>query len=133
MGDLNTRAGKALAGRWRAGMLATDNGRVRGVADGRIEWDYRDDSGTDHFRQRIVDVRVSPDMADPATRGAFLDVVREAWGDPTVEIRWSAQWSGWYAYGSGDQLTRGDHIPLGRYATEGEALVAALEAAPPKD
>ena len=132
MGDLNTRAGKALAGRWRAGMLAIDNGRVRHVGGGRIEWDYLDDSGSGHFRQRVGDVpaHVVPDMSDPATRGAFLDVVREAWGAPFAQASPRLRMvpvvtcNGWRVY-LNDADERSFEGP-----TEAEALVAALEAAP---
>ena len=63
-----------------------------------------------------------PDLRDPATRGAALDVVRERWGDPTAYIRYSWEWKAWYAYA-------GPHSPHGgAHDSEAEALVAALEA-----
>lgn len=65
-----------------------------------------------------------PDLTDPATLGCLLALVREAWGDPTLHVVcaggsvelgvWHARW--------GTSSRRG--------ATEAEALVAALEAAP---
>ena len=66
-----------------------------------------------------------PDLADPATRGCLLALVREAWGDPMPMVDtlgagpyWSV-WSG--------------HVCRARgCATEAEALVVALEAAPQK-
>lgn len=51
-----------------------------------------------------------PDLEDPATMGCLLALVREAWG---VRVDWMT-------------LAR----VLGEDATEAEALVAALEAAP---
>jgi len=65
-----------------------------------------------------------PDLSDPATVGCLLALVREAWGDPALYVMraggdealgvWHARW--------GTSSRRG--------ATEAEALVVALEAAP---
>lgn len=138
---LNARGGKALAGRWGPGMLAIGEGCCKLCYDDTTmpmgwdgplrvvlvegPWAYLDAE-----RAYVVTRAAVPDMSDAATRGAFLDVVREAWGDPTIHTLWSATWSGWYVYGSWDQLNRGDHVPLGKFATESEALIAALECAP---
>ena len=60
-----------------------------------------------------------PDLTDPATLGCLLALVREAWGKPRAFCRYvEANPSYW-------------HINTGHVgATEAEALVAALEAAP---
>jgi hypothetical protein len=67
-----------------------------------------------------------PDMSDPATLGAFLAIVREAWGDPTARlvphvVPGKGLW--WYLMGP-----REDSVGDG--PTEAEALCVALEAAP---
>ncbi len=63
----------------------------------------------------------TPDVRDPATRGCVLELVREAWGDPFMYL---APADGWYVgNGARDGMAGGG-------ATEAEALVAALEAAP---
>jgi hypothetical protein len=67
-----------------------------------------------------------PDLRDPATRGAALEVVRERRKDPLAWMDWLQTPSGleWY-------VNLGGHGG-GWFAgcTEAEALVAALEAAP---
>lgn len=64
-----------------------------------------------------------PDLTDPATLGCLLALVREAWGDPHANTLGAGPyWSVW----SG-------HVCRARgCATEAEALVVALEAAPQK-
>ena len=64
-----------------------------------------------------------PDLADPATLGALLALVREAWRDPDaaacpVDVRGIGRH--WCVVGRGDR-------DLGRGDTEAEALVHALE------
>jgi hypothetical protein len=75
-----------------------------------------------------------PDLRDPATRGAALEVLREKWHDPGLHIRYSSQTREWSAVAS-DSVScwrRDGDGGLERVtgATEAEALVAALEAAP---
>jgi len=65
-----------------------------------------------------------PDLTDPATVGCLLDLVREAWGDPSVSIFRSALGQEWCVLIQKGGL-QGFHAP-----TEAEALVAALEGAP---
>jgi hypothetical protein len=81
-----------------------------------------------------------PDLADPATLGCLLALVREAWGDPTASLTpdgekadklWTL-WVGpkrWLEISDARPCRAG---PSGMFegATEAEALVAALEAAP---
>jgi len=61
-----------------------------------------------------------PDLSDPATVGALLGLVREAWQDPYLHCRSDN--------GFGDWIVRNDHRGF-TGATEAEALVTALEAA----
>ena len=64
-----------------------------------------------------------PDLADPATLGCLLALVREAWSFPHAHCytvgarRWAVSING------GSEF-------LGVWSTEAEALVVALEAAP---
>lgn len=60
-----------------------------------------------------------PDLADPATRGCLLALARKKYPDATTQID-SGVW--WVAACDGTQVGRG--------ATEGEALAAAILAAP---
>jgi hypothetical protein len=70
---------------------------------------------------------VYPDLSDPATLGAVLGLVREAWQDPKAYVicfRSTNQWTVTLVCEStSDQLWFDG-------ATEAEALVCALEAAP---
>ena len=76
-----------------------------------------------HPREVVKRCR-EPDLSDPATLGCLLALVREVWGDPKGSVYYLAlveSEPGWFA-------EFGAHAEL--YATEAEALVAALEAAP---
>lgn len=73
--------------------------------------------------------QIFPDLRDPATRGAALEVVRERWGDPELCIRRyreaglpEHQWI------TASCARRKPGIVGG--PTEAEALVAALETTP---
>jgi hypothetical protein len=77
-----------------------------------------------------------PDLDDPATLGALLALVREAWGCHVHLRRWASpapdmsgkDRSTWEPVdGLGRKLVAGPRVLC---ATEAEALVAALEAAP---
>lgn len=59
--------------------------------------------------------------------GLLLAVVREAWGDPLLVVEPQSDFDEWHCY-SGPRNNCCDL--LGRGPTEGEALVAALKAAP---
>lgn len=68
-----------------------------------------------------------PRLRDPATLGCLLALVREAWNDPTLCVVFDASDGRWHVGRWED-----DGLAMrGRGgATEAEALVAALEAAP---
>lgn len=99
--------------RWMEGMLAKmDAGPHRLAHPADIQW---------------VQHRSVPDLTDPATKGALLHLVREAWGDPGL---YAMGRGGWRVCGG---CTDGHQTGLtksGVRATEAEALVAALKAAP---
>ena len=94
-----------------------------------LSWDGEDWTAeerlTDHQPEgmRVSDKSV-PDLTDPATLGCLLALAREAWRDPKGSVYYLAPVEtepGWFAeFGAHDEL----------YASEAEALVAALEAAP---
>lgn len=77
-----------------------------------------------------------PDLTDPATLGCLLALVREAWGGPRLWIKWwpsSPDMSGVdraFCEVVDRMCRRIVPGPRVRHATEAEALVAALEAAP---
>ena len=82
--------------------------------------------------ERTTDARdLLPDLTDPATLGCLLRLVREAWGDPgayTHRVDGSyapAPVGSWWCHCVTDSDVGGFNA-----ATEAEALVAALEAAP---
>jgi hypothetical protein len=115
-----------LAGRWREGMavraILEDGtvealvGRVVGEANGlpMVWWpDYRD-TRVHHPLEHL-----QPAMDDPATLGAFLAIVREAYGDPCGWVQFRPDW-GWEVVAL--------RSPMDLHPTETEALVAALEA-----
>ena len=66
---------------------------------------------------------VIPDLTDPATLGCLLALVREAWvQDDLVAFRFGEQWC--------TEVTPQEGLHYVYGASEAEALVAALEAAP---
>lgn len=81
-----------------------------------------------HGRVRDLHVGALPDLTSPATLGCLLALVREAWGDPYL-IAAKERGAGWII----DENQCNSMLVGGRYirgATEIEALIAALEAAP---
>lgn len=121
---LNLRAMHALAGRWKAGMLATDGRRWVRVKDcisyGFLEalgaggTDFRADKG----------VGWAPDLDDAATVGAFHEVVWEALADVGRTVYW-------VSYGDAEvQIVAGrseDAKETFAGRTYAAALVAVLE------
>ena len=76
------------------------------------------------FRNMLLDPEAVPDLTDPATLGCLLALVREAWGDPLMQVMNAG--GGWVGFRPAPIWTDKE----GCYETEAEALVAALEAAP---
>ena len=75
-----------------------------------------------------------PDLADPATLGCLLALVREAWGDKGIHTECTLEEDGqggwvrdWVIISSSPLLWTINEPP---YDTEAAAFVAALEAAP---
>jgi len=78
-----------------------------------------------------------PDLTDPATRGCLLALVQDAWDMPRSWVKWwpvsAPDMSGVdrsfceVVDRTGRRVVPGPRV---RHATEAEALVAALEAAP---
>jgi hypothetical protein len=114
------------------GMLA------RGVMPSTLSWERLTAAERIGETRRPVLLDALPDFDDLATIGCLLALVREAWGEREASARhekdgWrvAGGWPHWsplapYKY---DYRTMVRHYARG-FATEAEALVAALEAAP---
>lgn len=75
-----------------------------------------------------------PDLSDNATRGAVLGLVREAWGVPTMSVQALADSQLWrLRRPHGWQTTKTYPSEFIDGSTEAESMIAALEAAPPKE
>jgi hypothetical protein len=103
------------------GMVTTHGQRIARVdSDGYAVAYYRGG----HLQ--TVEADALPDLADPATLGCLLALVREAWREPTLSVAWAG--GGWYVV---QRIRRSvDALRWIDTATEAETLVAALEAAP---
>jgi hypothetical protein len=131
--ELAKRAVACKHWQWLPGMLIQN-------ADGPVRIDAVD--GTQpgvlrkcHFTNEVyvADVRSGPlpDLSDPCTLGGLLALLRGAWGRPMLVAYYAplTTGQGWYV---GDRFCGGRDYPIVETpsATEEEALVAALEAAP---
>ena len=77
---------------WRPGMLSLQHGvpaRLVGQ-DAAGRWNAWDASGT-WLRYASLD-GIKPDLTDGPTKGALLEAVREAWGDPYMLCAPSGGW-----------------------------------------
>ena len=111
--ELAKRAIACKHWRWMPGMLALDT-------------DLRLDEMTSDWEAE------APDLTDPATLGCLLVLVREAWGVGSLVYRpWNGAIRAWrvVTFAHDEEWMSVARI-LGEGATEAEALVAALEAAP---
>ncbi len=130
MEELARRAVACRHWRWLPGMLATGEGylgRARVIdtdcapVNERPDlWEYRGylrgTANADEWPDTLF-----PDLSDPATLGALLALVREAWGDPWIRVEpMSREW----------RTLHSRPAPFSAGPTEAAALVAALEAAP---
>lgn len=122
--DLGRRAVRCKGWAWKPGMLIRYGTRTRIYDVHRIGGD----DGTDNSRPTNGSAWW-PDFRCPCTVGGLLALVREAWGDLTIHAHYSPEWGGWYV-GNGGNLEHADGRPLGRFPTEVDALVRALECAP---
>jgi len=112
------------------------------VADGKAKWMPgmstdgmtvvdADETGISIVRKETIQDHSAPkdavpDWTDPATLGALLGQVREAWGDPYVyAMRLNVRRQIWVVHVPSDR-----HNIHGEGETEAAALVAAQEAAP---
>jgi hypothetical protein len=111
---LARRAVACKGWRWMPGMLRLDGYR----ACHRI------------VPRALIPAEDVPDLTDPATLGCLLALVREAWkGDEWISCAYARKERSWVVTSChiSALLVSGMHI---HGATEAEALVAALEAAP---
>ena len=111
-----------MCNRWRfmPGMLLTSGDRICSHR-GKFDW-FALNGGS-----KVYVAGGIPDFDDPATMGCLLALVREAWGDPYL-VAIKERNAGWII-----AIHLRDAMLCGQYiygATEAEALVAALEAAP---
>lgn len=125
--------------RWMPGMLARDSKpgaeyrtcrvlHVEGIMRPAIKGFTLDYAMRPGGPPPLPDRSWAPDLADAATVGALLALVREVWNDPTAYVRrggGSEEIGVWHVH-----IDAGTHSVSRRGSTEGAALVAALEGAP---
>ncbi len=125
---ITSRATKCAAFRWVDGMKTLKHGRVCGekylvISDHDEAGSWVDCTDTLNDWQQAI-----PDLSDPATLGCVTQLVREAWGDrdPYVVNDSGHPRGPWFV-----MTNHSDAAPcIASGATEGEALIKALEAAP---
>ena len=139
MTELARRAVACKGWRWLPGMLIQTVGgptdRIAGI-DSTFIHAWAESQQTENPRGMWIRYRLDrmnkhgvPDLTDPATVGALLALVREAWGDPYMTVDywrgpriWTCKSDEVHSMGACRRAPKG--------GTEAEALVAALEAAP---
>lgn len=132
--ELARRAVACKRWRWMPGAVDRHGRRVLAleVDDEGEKWlHYASQTGggwlsLDMWPRGVGGVEAVPDFADPATLGCLLALVREAWGDPLMHAEPEPRDSEWWRVWTRTRPMR----MVGEGATEAEALVAALEAAP---
>jgi hypothetical protein len=111
---------------------------VQGLAvDAGMRWIVSRVAPLEDYAGRIVDGGRRapdgpglPDLSDPATLGCLLALVREAWEDPHLYTLHDIHWTVRLRDGVTTAFEPEDDSWVGTGATEAQALVAALEAAP---
>jgi len=125
---LSRRAVACGGWRWLRGMLRQDDYRYIGSGMWARWSDVHSLTTALHAPDQL------PDLTDSATRGCLLTLVREAWGNPHIWVESCVDremWSSIDHYKLGWACPNGEPVPPDiECATEAEALVAALEAAP---
>ena len=123
--DLSKRVVRSKHWRWLPGMLAQT---PEGTRVGRVVERLRT-GGVRMAGGGNVGWRCVPDLDDPATIGCLLALVREAWGDDRISSVANTIYDTRMILIPETALPYGERV-IGCAATEAEALVAALEAAP---
>jgi hypothetical protein len=141
--DLAQRATACKGWRWLPGMLVAETddrraARLVGIWEEGVCPDTPGGPAWAHWGISASQEDLScflPDLDDPATRGALLALVREAWPEETlISLVPRVGALGWevlshHALDDSRGLGQPEHV-LGEADSEAEALVLALEAAP---
>jgi hypothetical protein len=117
--------------RWMQGMKRADGIRTLDVQDGLALWASRNnDRGWYVLRHWDV-----PDFADPATRGCLLEQARELWSDPGLAVvgEFDPPFApSWRVMGQSHHGDRFQQLAMIGHDSELAAILAAIQAAPPK-